>query len=133
MFFLVFFFFFSSRRRHTRCALVTGVQTCALPISEQLERVGVVVRETSLCPIGKAGGVEVLRQTCIGLAIIGFYATFVITAQTTPNVGPLQRPAVSERTLGRQSNRGITTTNLGRSEEHTSELQQLMRQPYAVI
>src|SRR3546814_8692613 len=28
-----FCFFFSSRRRHTRCALVTGVQTCALPIS----------------------------------------------------------------------------------------------------
>src|SRR3546814_10333147 len=28
----VFFFFCSSRRRHTRCALVTGVQTCALPI-----------------------------------------------------------------------------------------------------
>src|SRR3546814_1997493 len=28
----VCFFFFSSRRRHTRCALVTGVQTCALPI-----------------------------------------------------------------------------------------------------
>src|SRR3546814_3416341 len=27
------FFFCSSRRRHTRCALVTGVQTCALPIS----------------------------------------------------------------------------------------------------
>src|SRR3546814_5915662 len=35
LFFLVlFFFFFSSRRRHTRCALVTGVQTCALPIYE---------------------------------------------------------------------------------------------------
>src|SRR3546814_8410322 len=31
-----FFFFFSSRRRHTRCALVTGVQTCALPISPSL-------------------------------------------------------------------------------------------------
>src|SRR3546814_14211357 len=28
---------FASRRRHTRCALVTGVQTCALPISSQLE------------------------------------------------------------------------------------------------
>src|SRR3546814_6841941 len=28
----MFSFFFSSRRRHTRCALVTGVQTCALPI-----------------------------------------------------------------------------------------------------
>src|SRR3546814_6104819 len=30
---VLLFFFFSSRRRHTRCALVTGVQTCALPIS----------------------------------------------------------------------------------------------------
>src|SRR3546814_5055350 len=30
------FFFFSSRRRHTRCALVTGVQTCALPILYQI-------------------------------------------------------------------------------------------------
>src|SRR3546814_10730717 len=29
---LLLLFFFSSRRRHTRCALVTGVQTCALPI-----------------------------------------------------------------------------------------------------
>src|SRR3546814_19942609 len=34
---LCFFFFFSSRRRHTRCALVTGVQTCALPIFPMLE------------------------------------------------------------------------------------------------
>src|SRR3546814_2564126 len=30
---MMMIFFFSSRRRHTRCALVTGVQTCALPIS----------------------------------------------------------------------------------------------------
>src|SRR3546814_6550303 len=30
---LLWLFFFSSRRRHTRCALVTGVETCALPIS----------------------------------------------------------------------------------------------------
>src|SRR3546814_4969586 len=50
---LCFFFFFSSRRRHTRCALVTGVQTCALPISnlgvaivkrpDIVERVGTLV------------------------------------------------------------------------------------------
>src|SRR3546814_18423973 len=32
---MFFIFFFSSRRRHTRCALVTGVQTCALPISRR--------------------------------------------------------------------------------------------------
>src|SRR3546814_7065529 len=36
----VSFFFFSSRRRHTRCALVTGVQTCALPISQDRGPVG---------------------------------------------------------------------------------------------
>src|SRR3546814_19963016 len=36
---MLFFFFFSSRRRHTRCALVTGVQTCALPISPARPRV----------------------------------------------------------------------------------------------
>src|SRR3546814_7007228 len=38
------FFFFSSRRRHTRCALVTGVQTCALPIY------ALVVHENSRLP-----------------------------------------------------------------------------------
>src|SRR3546814_14799798 len=35
----VYLCFFSSRRRHTRCALVTGVQTCALPISLRLTSV----------------------------------------------------------------------------------------------
>src|SRR3546814_699859 len=51
-------FFFSSRRRHTRCALVTGVQTCALPIS----RTGAppfpwpafAARPSSMKPIRKA-------------------------------------------------------------------------------
>src|SRR3546814_5693378 len=43
----VFFsFFFSSRRRHTRCALVTGVQTCALPILFNAQ----AAREESLFP-----------------------------------------------------------------------------------
>src|SRR3546814_4801350 len=39
-------FFFSSRRRHTSCALVTGVQTCALPICPSMS--------TSLKPLGLA-------------------------------------------------------------------------------
>src|SRR3546814_14665228 len=44
-------FFFSSRRRHTRCALVTGVQTCALPISP--------VEAAGLCDI--ASGADAKR------------------------------------------------------------------------
>src|SRR3546814_12219574 len=39
-FYLLLLFFFSSRRRHTRCALVTGVQTCALPISRRFRPIG---------------------------------------------------------------------------------------------
>src|SRR3546814_5481214 len=40
MFALIVLIFCSSRRRHTRCALVTGVQTCALPISGRRRRSG---------------------------------------------------------------------------------------------
>src|SRR3546814_5243849 len=36
-------FLFSSRRRHTRCALVTGVQTCALPIFDATTRLVPVI------------------------------------------------------------------------------------------
>src|SRR3546814_2010314 len=54
-------FFVSSRRRHTRCALVTGVQTCALPISaDNLRSVGseagmVVVPESTVVRKGRLG------------------------------------------------------------------------------
>src|SRR3546814_10541718 len=45
------YFFFSSRRRHTRCALVTGVQTCALPISvhESVQCLGISERFGNAC------------------------------------------------------------------------------------
>src|SRR3546814_2429380 len=43
---LCMIFFFSSRRRHTRCALVTGVQTCALPILSHMR--GLLPRGTGL-------------------------------------------------------------------------------------
>src|SRR3546814_18597517 len=46
-------FFFSSRRRHTRCALVTGVQTCALPISR-----------TSTCCTSPAPGTSCPAASC---------------------------------------------------------------------
>src|SRR3546814_1262861 len=47
------FFFFSSRRRHTRCALVTGVQTCALPISAESTQVPLLerVEERAMPPV----------------------------------------------------------------------------------
>src|SRR3546814_3958173 len=55
-------FFFSSRRRHTRCALVTGVQTCALPICAMLgvareawENAGLEVRGAALSGIAAEG------------------------------------------------------------------------------
>src|SRR3546814_1430573 len=41
----VLYFVFSSRRRHTRCALVTGVQTCALPICRTTAELHVLYRE----------------------------------------------------------------------------------------
>src|SRR3546814_10088271 len=47
-------FFFSSRRRHTRCALVTGVQTCALPISWAAAAPGSVRRASAAVPRGTA-------------------------------------------------------------------------------
>src|SRR3546814_2449615 len=50
---VVVLFFFSSRRRHTRCALVTGVQTCALPISRLRGRAPVGERLYGTAPFGK--------------------------------------------------------------------------------
>src|SRR3546814_16673703 len=51
-------FFFSSRRRHTRCALVTGVQTCALPIylirqADANPDVGIIGAEPFLSGVGR--------------------------------------------------------------------------------
>src|SRR3546814_3589229 len=61
------FFFFSSRRRHTRCALVTGVQTCALPILGQVAvagAAGAAHRGLGAAgdPKGRAPGLRWLRR-----------------------------------------------------------------------
>src|SRR3546814_9027020 len=55
----VLVFFFSSRRRHTRCALVTGVQTCALPISLTLET-GRIARQADGAVLATLGETVVL-------------------------------------------------------------------------
>src|SRR3546814_5472556 len=90
-------FFLSSRRRHTRCALVTGVQTCALPI--WVEGVD-AVDEVGVDEV--AGGVD--RK--------------IVVAERAGAGDAAPRAAVGED---------------HRSEEHTSELQSLMRISYAVF
>src|SRR3546814_2553059 len=54
--FVGLFFFFSSRRRHTRCALVTGVQTCALPICRRYSGYWCFPIAGSWCSGGMTGG-----------------------------------------------------------------------------
>src|SRR3546814_17820126 len=66
------FFFFSSRRRHTRCALVTGVQTCALPISPEggqsmNEMVSPIVAKTNLAK--DALRIRAVKTTIVDLPI----------------------------------------------------------------
>src|SRR3546814_4815613 len=106
---IVFFcFFFSSRRRHTRCALVTGVQTCALPISD--------LRQKRMIPI--------LTR---------------IRAHSAREFGELVRHQgeefiyVLEGRIEVHSEYYDPVALAARSEEHTSELQSLMRISYAVF
>src|SRR3546814_11737828 len=70
------FFFFSSRRRHTRCALVTGVQTCALPISS-------VTRELGHFVLFQVRGSDLVRR--IGYNLLG--REHALLAQSTDPMG----------------------------------------------
>src|SRR3546814_8999945 len=113
-------FIISSRRRHTRCALVTGVQTCALPIffNAHGQRAGKAL-------LGSAG-VDLLDLGAGGFELVGV------------NLGA--HGDLSDGHVGHSLDgvgRGDGRLDLGgerlRSEEHTSELQSLMRTSYAVF
>src|SRR3546814_487365 len=89
-FLALFFFFFSSRRRHTRCALVTGVQTCALPIltPDRIEVMARGVEEVAALPdpVGRTlaewerpNGLQIARVS-VPLGVIG------IIYESRPNV-----------------------------------------------
>src|SRR3546814_12474696 len=82
-------FLFSSRRRHTRCALVTGVQTCALPISV-LKRIPGGPMSRVL--IGKADDVAAGEARKLARIRIGEMQQGV-----DPNVAKRQRKADAER------------------------------------
>src|SRR3546814_7933570 len=131
-----FFFFFSSRRRHTRCALVTGVQTCALPISaprreHDAGRWVAIDRwdGASEAAYRLAGGGRLVPADDAGPE-----ATEVIIA-SPPDTGVMGgeyftlKPG-AELPGDQRSDDGGSVT---RSEEHTSELQSLMRISYAVF
>src|SRR3546814_11579807 len=61
-------FFFSSRRRHTRCALLTGVQTCALPIFSPPQATILAVGAGMRRPVETAdGGVAFTTQMTVTL------------------------------------------------------------------
>src|SRR3546814_2651832 len=121
-----FFFFLSSRRRHTRCALVTGVQTCALPISEPelhgLEA-GIVLQAylpDSLAALEQLMDFALRRRDAGGA---GIKVRFVKGAN-------LSMERVDAELHGWAQ---APYDNKARSEEHTSELQSLMRISYAVF
>src|SRR3546814_18446889 len=99
-------FFFSSRRRHTSCALVTGVQTCALPIYQRIDAVEVPLArhrvQAALQKIGfllgdhEAGAlVQQLRDV---FEVIHIHAADLITNLRT--LGPLSRSGRSDERRG---------------------------------
>src|SRR3546814_2534005 len=109
------FFFFSSRSLYTRCALVTGVQTCALPISFPGSGVSrrpweSVKRSSQQC------GRNDQQMRCKGGCDSGRIFKVLQHAHS-----PTMRYRKVLRCCG------------ARSEEHTSELQSLMRISYAVF
>src|SRR3546814_7521438 len=107
-------FFFSSRRRHTRCALVTGVQTCALPICQ------VAIFLLAIQP-----AVRVLEDIVVLEPLAAHHQQSFDPARIER---PLRLAAES-----REPAAGADDFVDARSEEHTSELQSLMRISYAVF
>src|SRR3546814_8762914 len=109
-----FFFFFSSRRRHTRCALVTGVQTCALPISAVIGAAIVLtlVATYQIWWLLRGAGTDVLEAVLLVLfvflfawivqAFVGALAGFVLIVsrrRARLNLSAkLPRPVLSSRT-----------------------------------
>src|SRR3546814_6618661 len=117
-------FFFSSRRRHTRCALVTGVQTCALPILGALAP----SRTTPDQPLRDGRAVMTSNIRRWPLDAVQSYSPHWESSHRAPGCAP-GSIASSRRAWARW----WSWATVQRSEEHTSELQSLMRISYAVF
>src|SRR3546814_4085641 len=114
-------FFFSSRRRHTSCALVTGVQTCALPIFWLAAPSGFCPQLTDGCQILFHG-----TKYLLGLDGQLFRSPF----DASQRVLHVHRRGYLYLCCFQHPKIGL---EIDRSEEHTSELQSLMRISYAVF
>src|SRR3546814_3121974 len=114
-------FFFSSRRRHTRCALVTGVQTCALPI--WLIVAVFLLDRDMLDRLAEAAGVMLLEEAFLRAALRAAHEADRARARPGEHDRRDRGIIVREFALG-ETRLGIDDT--GRSEEHTSELRSQM-------
>src|SRR3546814_2147830 len=130
---MIYSCFFSSRRRHTRCALVTGVQTCALPIwaGDAVEQpIGDMLRgnaqrrailhQPDVVDVGHLRTADALIDPAYDIAEDALRIVVEFLAHL------LRLPVAPERERHAQQ-------RIERSEEHTSELQSLMRISYAVF
>src|SRR3546814_8774782 len=125
-------FFVSSRRRHTRCALVTGVQTCALPISDP--KVDIISVAQFLR--GARGHLVAGPGHQFALPLV------VVDTGAGTGLGAVSAGSIHCLSLGKTSLKepfsALPATGLGSrkqpssSEGHTSELQSLMRNSYAL-
>src|SRR3546814_1772153 len=124
---MTFLFFFSSRRRHTICALVTGVQTCALPISltrcQTPDCLASTRRRAMTDPI--SANTSGAHNCCAGK----HREPQGPTTAKDPVCGMMVDPGATAH----HASHGDQEFHFCRSEEHTSELQSLMRISYAVF
>src|SRR3546814_3631682 len=94
---MVVCFFFSSRRRHTRCALVTGVQTCALPICAATETQGTGGDQLPVVLSGDGYGTA-YRQTAAHCGGTGrSHDDSAVIAQSFFQTGEIGRASCRER------------------------------------
>src|SRR3546814_6615313 len=127
------FCFFSSRRRHTRCALVTGVQTCALPISLQRDQAKIANERQQT-----EGLLQDLQRRLESLGNTDLPVGLGLREGDADGLGAdagirWVEPDDAQQDDGRNRSSSLSFPTSFRSEEHTSELQSLMRISYAVF
>src|SRR3546814_5766639 len=134
IYFLCFVFFFSSRRRHTRCALVTGVQTCALPISAGRTKWNIPSMSMAHNDVRTSYDYIVIGAGSSGCVVAsrlsesGEHSVLLVEAGGPDTLFWMRAPLGTGQMLRRTDVIwAYETEGVPRSEEHTSELQSIMR------